>query len=309
MMSFDWNNLKIVLAASRAGSLARAAHLLDLDQSTTGRRLTSLEADIGTSLFARTKSGLVPTEIGKIVIERAEEVEVRMSNMADEIAVGDGTPVGLVRLISNPWILEELTRTALPELLKTNRHLDIRMIGLIPSTPISGDATLSLWFENLPRPSEFAVNLGEVHYGVYAPKDSDPAELEWVSFFDEDTPRTAPVRLWEKMRGARGRRPRLTSTNASGVLKAVEAGIGKAVLPICIAEQSDMVVPCGEKPFELIRILKLHAHPDTVQAHRTQVVMKTLRDKFAQTFSRPHGDKRFAPANQNNRTISSPKPS
>lgn len=295
MTSFDWNNLKIVLAASRAGSLARAAHLMDLDQSTTGRRLTSLEADIGTSLFARTKSGLVPTEVGKVVIERAEEVEVRMSHLVDEIAVGDGTPVGLVRLISNPWILEELTQTALPDLLKTNPHLDIRMIGFIPTTPISGEATLSLWFENPPRPSEFAVNLGEVHYGIYARKGIDPAELGWVSFFDEDTPRTAPVRLWEKIRGARGRRPRLTSTNASGVLRAVEEGIGKAVLPICIAEKSELIVPFGVKPFELVRTMKLHAHPDTVQAQRTQIVMKTLRDKFAQTFSRPLGDYRFTP--------------
>ncbi len=292
-MSFDWNNLKIVLAASRAGSLARAAHLLDLDQSTTGRRLTALEADIGTSLFARTKTGLVPTETGKLVIERAEEVELRMENMADEIAVGDGNVIGLVRLISSPWILEELASTTLPDLLKKNPRLDVRLLGLIHTMPLRGEATLSLWFENPPRASEFAVNLGEVHYGVYAPKGRDPAELEWVSFFDEDAPRTAPVRLWEKIRGERGHRPRLTSTDARGVMKAVEAGIGKAVLPICIAEKSDLIVPFGEKPFELTRMLKLHAHPDTVQANRTQAVMQALRDKFQTTFSRPEGDPRY----------------
>ncbi len=291
-MSFDWNNLKIVLAASRAGSLARAAHLLDLDQSTTGRRLTALEADIGTSLFARTKTGLVPTEIGKLIIERAEEVELRMQNLVDEIAVDDGSIVGLVRLISSPWILEELTRAALPDLLKRNPGLDIRLLGLIPASPIRGEVTLSLWFENQPRVSEFAVNLGEVHYGIYARKDCDPSELEWVSFFDEDAPRTAPVRLWEKIRGDRGHRPRLTSTDASGVMRAVEAGIGKAVLPICVAERSDLIVPFGDKPFELCRTLKLHAHPDTVQANRTQAVMEMLRDRFAETFSRPNGDLR-----------------
>ncbi|MEP3225821.1 MAG: LysR family transcriptional regulator [Parasphingorhabdus sp.] len=292
-MSFDWNNLKIVLAASRAGSLARAAHLLDLDQSTTGRRLTALEADIGTSLFARTKTGLLPTETGKLIIERAEEVELRMQNLEDEIADGDGSVTGLIRLISSPWILEELTRVALADLLRKNPRLDIRLLGLIPTTPIRGEATLSFWFENQPRASEFAVNLGEVHYGLYAKKGLDPTELEWVSFFDEDAPRTAPVRLWEKMRGERGHRPRLTSTDARGVMIAVEAGVGKGVLPICLAEKSDLIVPFGKRPFELARTLKLHAHPDTVQANRTQAVMETLREQFAATFSRPNGDSRF----------------
>ncbi len=295
-MSFDWNNLKIVLAASRAGSLARAADALNLDQSTMGRRLTSLEADIGTSLFARTKTGLVPTEAGKIVIERAEEVELRMAHMADEIALGDGTPVGLVRLISNAWILDELTINALPELLKANPRLDVRLIPQIPMTPISGEATISIWFERSARPSEFSVKLGEVHYAVYHHKDLDPEQLPLLSYFHEELPRTAPVRFWEKNRDRKARRPRLSSANAGGVMKAVEAGIGKALMPICIGEKSELLQPRNAKPFEMVSTMTMHVHPDTVQAQRTQAVMMAIRNSFADTFSRPHGDRRLQQA-------------
>jgi len=57
----NWDDLKILLAVARAGSLSRAAVQLGLGQSTVSRRLSGLEATLGTKLFKRSKTGLVLT--------------------------------------------------------------------------------------------------------------------------------------------------------------------------------------------------------------------------------------------------------
>ncbi len=55
----DWDNLRIVLAVFRHGSLAAAARVLRVDETTIGRRLKALETALGTRLFDRTAHGLV----------------------------------------------------------------------------------------------------------------------------------------------------------------------------------------------------------------------------------------------------------
>ena len=45
-----WENLKVLLAVDREGSLSAAAKFLGMDQSTASRKLTALEGDLGTIL-------------------------------------------------------------------------------------------------------------------------------------------------------------------------------------------------------------------------------------------------------------------
>ena len=53
----DWDDLRYVLAVSRAGSALGAARELRVNQSTVVRRLAQIEASVGTDLFDRKQSG------------------------------------------------------------------------------------------------------------------------------------------------------------------------------------------------------------------------------------------------------------
>ncbi|MEW9920808.1 LysR family transcriptional regulator [Marimonas sp. MJW-29] len=70
-----WDDLKILLAAARGGSLSRAAILLGMDQSTVSRRLSGLEASLDTVLFKRSKTGLEVTDACARLVPLAERVE------------------------------------------------------------------------------------------------------------------------------------------------------------------------------------------------------------------------------------------
>lgn len=283
-MALNWDDLRILLGVSRAGSLSGAAQALGIDQATASRRLAALEADLGAILFVRARTGLTPTTAGEAAIGRALEIEARTLRLHEEVASADQGATGLVRIIGNPWTLARLVEHGLPTLLQRHQGLDIRTIGsFLPRSIARGETAIALWFEIPPQDSAFAIKLGEVPYAIYAPAGTDPEGLGWVSFWDDDAPRRAPIRWIEKVR-----RPnealRVTATDSSVLLGAIRAGLGKGLLPMCLAEGDAKLARVNPGPPDLTRPLHLHAHPDTVQTARIQAVVAWLRECFEAVF-------------------------
>lgn len=279
----DWDNLKVALAVSRTGSLTQAAQLLGIDQSTAGRRLTALEADLGTTLFVRSKTGFSLTEAGEAAIAQAVEVERHVERLKDAVTPPQDGPAGVVRLLGNAWTLDRLARTVMAPFLAANPHLDLRIVTLTPRSPLRGEASLSLWFEAEPRQGEFATELGAVPYAVYRARKAPAEDPGWIAFLDEDATRLTITAAHKRLR--RDDEPlRVTATDAGIMLSAVRAGIGKALLPMCLAEEDAALVRVQPGPPELVRVLHLHAHPDTVSAQRVRATMHWLRENFARVF-------------------------
>lgn len=286
-MSANWDDLKVLLAISRAGTLTGGAAMLGIDQSTAGRRLAALEADLGAILFIRSKLGFTPTAAGQAAIGRALEMEARAIRLADEVAKADQGPSGVVRLIGNPWPLVRLVERALPDLLSRHPDIQLRTIaGAQPRSLARGEAALALWFEMQPNPTEFAVKLGDVPYAIYKPRGADAARLGWVSFWDDEAPRRAPIRWIEHNRPVE-EPMRLTATCSAVLRAAIRNGLGKGLLPMCLAEGDERLERVSPGPPELVRTLHLHAHPDTIQTARIQATMAWLRNNFALTFLPP----------------------
>lgn len=283
-MAFNWDDLKVVLAISRSGSLTGAAQDLGIDQSTAGRRVSAVEADLGAVLFTRSKTGFAPTTAGETVIARALEMENRAGLLVEDVTTVDQGPSGVLRIVGNPWTLVQLARIGLPPLLAEFPQLDIRTISGPSSRSLSrGEAAIALWFETPPRETEFAVKLGDVPYALYAPADADAEQLDWVSLWSDDMAKREPVRWVQRARKS-DERLRLTGTDSFLLQAAVRAGLGKGLLPMCIAEgHKDLVRVSSGKP-DLVRALHLHAHPDTVQTARVQAVIACLRNRFDQIF-------------------------
>lgn len=282
-MQANWDDLKVVLAVSRTGSLTLAAEALGVDQSTCSRRLSAIEAGLGTILFLRARTGLSITEAGETVVARAIEIERRMARMHEELSRGPDGPIGVVRVVGNPWTLERLAGPPAMRLLSAHPKLELRLIPYHPRASFRADPTMGLWFEQQPRDGEFAIKLGEVAYAFYAPRGGDAATLPWVSFADEDTPQLAHVRTLERVR-RKGERVRLGSGDNRVLMAAIAAGVGKGLLPMCLAAGHPGLARLDGGSPELIRSLHLHLHPDTVQTKRVQVATRWLRETFEETF-------------------------
>jgi DNA-binding transcriptional LysR family regulator len=66
--------LKTFLSAARHRNLTRAAEDIHLAQSSVSDQIQSLEAELGTALFVRSKQGLALTQAGEVLQRYAEEI-------------------------------------------------------------------------------------------------------------------------------------------------------------------------------------------------------------------------------------------
>ncbi|MEO1532958.1 MAG: LysR family transcriptional regulator [Pseudomonadota bacterium] len=276
LVSANWDDFRILLAVARAGSLTGAAGALGIDQSTVSRRLSAVEGSLGAIAFIRSKSGLHPTDLGEKLILHAAEMERRAEQLLEAAAAQDEEPVGEVRLQGDHWVLRQLLDGPLPAFLELYPKLSVRLVAAAKAGGARSPASVALWFEEPPAMEEFAIRLADVPYGVFVARTVDPGAAGWVSTIDELAPRRAPARFLE---GARqpGEALRVAATDPLLAVAAVRHGLGKAFLPVCLAERHRDLVQVDEDTPPLQRRLHLHAHPDTVQTLRVQAAIQWLR--------------------------------
>lgn len=278
-----WDNLRVLLAISRMGSLTAAAQTLGIDQSTASRKLSTLEGELGTILFVRSKAGFALTEAGEAAIKYAVEIEGNANSLIDEVSKAGQGAVGTVRLLGNAWTLERLCNFALPDFLKAHPRLDFRVITLSPRQRARGEASVSLWFEVEPRDGAFTIDLGKVPYAIYKARTAPHDQKSWVTFYDEDAARPKIMRAAHSIR--KSDEPiRMTATDAGVLVASVAGGIGKGLLPMCMAKDDTRLVRVNSGPPELYRNLKMHVHPDTFETRRLQTTINWLRDVFPTVF-------------------------
>ena len=93
-----WDDLRFVLAVCRGGSLSEAARSLKVDPSTVTRRLQALEEDMGVRLFDRLRHGVELTPTGELLLQAAEDMEVRALALERQVVGGEAEIGGTVRL-------------------------------------------------------------------------------------------------------------------------------------------------------------------------------------------------------------------
>src|SRR3954463_12353360 len=82
----DQSDLRFVLSLSRTGRMAAAARKLGVDHSTFSRRIALIESRLGVRLFERKAGVLTPTDPGRILVLRAESIELNLEAVTDKAA-------------------------------------------------------------------------------------------------------------------------------------------------------------------------------------------------------------------------------
>ncbi len=276
-MDYDWNNLRVILAISRGGSLTTAAEILNLDQTTAGRRLSALEDTLGVTLFRRAKSGFVPTEAGRAVIASAKSVESQLEGMAEKLVPDQTSNAGIVRILGNAWMLANLAEHALPALSAEHPDIEIRFASRLPPTPIYGEPTLALWFDAAPQSSDRSQAFARVPFAAYTHSSLSPERHDWVIFRDDKATGPSFARVVARQLGPKAR-IRMTGTDAAILAGAIKGGIGHGMLPTCVGDASDGLVRSDHLANPIERVLHLHTNPAFAGRARLQTVMNWLEN-------------------------------
>lgn len=131
MQNLRWDDLRVLLALHRRGSLHAAAHDLSVNVSTVGRRLDALEAAVGLHLFDRTPGGTQPTQAADELLPHAEAMERSALGIAHAVDGLEAEPEGLVRLAAPPGLAEQFLAGAIGELLARHPRLRVEILSSI----------------------------------------------------------------------------------------------------------------------------------------------------------------------------------
>lgn len=278
MPALNWNDLRVILALARGRSLANAARLIGVNETTVARRLALAEQRLGARLFERNIGVMHPTEAGAVAITGAERVELEVQAVEGDISGADRRAAGSVRLTSVPIVANRILVPALPRLLRRHPQLQIELIADPRDLSLTKrEADIAL---RLARPRKevraIARRIGRLTYAVYGPARRKPDSLPWISYVDDmaDLPQAG----WIAGTAGRDRTapPPILVNDAETLVQCVKAGIGKTLLPIAIGDREPGLVRQDDGPASLSRELWLMVHPDLRDVIRIRVVIDWL---------------------------------
>ncbi len=109
----DTSDITLIRTLAEEGSLTRAADTLHQSQPTLSRKLARLESKLNASLFHRSPTGLVPTEVSRYIIDAARPLDTALRKIERHVQQLTQLETGEVRLGVGPIIEQVL----LPEVL------------------------------------------------------------------------------------------------------------------------------------------------------------------------------------------------
>ena len=233
MQAMNWDDLRIILAVARAGTLAAAARRLAVDQTTVARRLAAAETDLGMRLFERVAGTLHPTEAGEAAIRRAATVEAQIQGLEAGITA-DTAPSGLVRLSAVPMLVDRLLIPALPAFVRDHPQIRLDLVAEPRNLDLRHhEADIAL---RLARPESggdvLARRIGRLDYAAYGLRGAGP--LPWVTY--GEGLRHLPQARWLAAAAERDGAAAVSVNDAEALIAALHAGLGRSLLPSRIAE-------------------------------------------------------------------------
>jgi DNA-binding transcriptional LysR family regulator len=126
-MALELQQLRQVLAIAEHGSFVRAAAALHISQPALSRSIQGLERRFGSELFLRSSGGVVPTDLGRLYIERARDL-LRLADELDREAVSHGAlRTGRVAVGGGPFPSEAVLGRAAARFVEQFPGISVRI--------------------------------------------------------------------------------------------------------------------------------------------------------------------------------------
>ena len=262
----DWDKLRVFQAAADAGSFTHAGETLGLSQSAISRQVGALEQDLGTPLFHRHARGLILTEQGELLLGTVQDVVLKLEAVRSRLIDSREKPHGELRVTTTLGLGANWLSPRLGEFLEL--YPEIRLQLLLTDDDLDlgmREADVALRLREPSQPDLIRRRLFTVHFHAYASVDYLKRHGQPRSIGDLDAHRllafgttTASHLLYDLNslltvgREARNpRTPHIAANNLGAITRAVEHGVGIAVLPdYCVAPDSGLVrlLPQADMP-------------------------------------------------------------
>lgn len=164
----DWDDLRVLLAVTRQGSLNAAARVLGLTQPTVSRRVAAIEERLGIQLFDRGTYGLVPTSVCAGLIDGLERMDDEAHGVLRKLAAaGDGLE-GALTVTSIDWLGAWYVAPLLARFGARHPDLTLRLVNDERNFNLAArEADLSVAFRRIEQENLVQRRLATVPYSLF----------------------------------------------------------------------------------------------------------------------------------------------
>jgi DNA-binding transcriptional LysR family regulator len=293
----DWDKLRIFHAVASAGSFTHAGQTLGLSQSAVSRQISALEEEISTPLFQRHARGLTLTDEGELLFTAVTDVLGRLAAAEEALKNVHDAPRGALKITASHGIGAYWLLPRLGDFLAQYPEVEVHLVMDDKELDLAQrEADLAIRMRAPVQADLIQRKLFTVHYHMYASKaylkdHAAPKTLEEIAdhaiivYGETAAPEIREINwLLETYKknskpGNLGRVIRIN--NMTGILQAVEAGLGIGLVPDYVAAQH----PALERVLPEVAPLGFDVHLVYADALRQSKRVAAFRD-FAVKSSR-----------------------
>lgn len=230
--SISWDDLRLFLDVARLGGLSAATATTGLSAATLGRRVTTLERQIGEPLFVRRQTGYALTKAGAELLHHAEEVEVAMVSVARWRDGNAGQRI--VRVSAGAWTSDFISRH-IEEIWQAEDGIRLELVTAYEKADIGRRAAdIGIRSERPTEPGLAGRRIGTVAHALYcAPRLVSGVK---AGMFVGVTGEAAQVASARWLMAHHGDRIAARGNSVHAVRELVAAGAGLSVFPCFVGD-------------------------------------------------------------------------
>lgn len=280
-MSLSQDQIKAFYEVSRQQSFTKAAEALGLTQSALSHRIRKLEESLETTLIVRNPAGIRLTETGTRLLEYCRlQGQIEEELLADLVGVSDKEIKGSLRLGGASTLLWSTVMPALNDFLSEHQNVQFEMIeaGLsaLPDLLQTGRVDIIVTCGKVDRMNFEGYHLGDEINTLIESKtklsrpnvylDHDPSDQTTINYLKTQGQTKAKIQ-------------RCFVGNLNGIIAAVDAGLGRAVMPRHLIKNQKNIRPLkGQK--EMITPVYLYVLKQPFYSKLHERVIEELKEKL-----------------------------
>ena len=287
LASLNWDDLKFFLEVARLRKASSAAKRLGVDYTTVSRRITALEASLGTLLFEKSRTnGFSLTAEGQRLLGYAESIESTL-HMACEQVTGSGLALsGHVRMGCTEGFGSFFITPVLSRFVEAYPAISIDILPLPHFISLSKrEADIVIALERPEHGPYVCCKLTDYRLQLYATAGylarhapiTDVSQLAghpFVSYVDDLAFSAELLYLSHLLPTANAR---LRSTSVVAQMIAARQGHGLAILPCFLACEAPELIPVLPEQVSVTRQFWMYCREDLRKLKRITLLWDYIR--------------------------------
>lgn len=281
----EWNDLSLILAICRAGSLSGAARSLGQTHSTVFRRLNAIEARTGVRFFERFRQGYEMTEAGRKAMAYGERVETEILALGREVLGQDERLTGRIRVTCPEAFAEEHAPGIVARFCRAHPGIGIDLAPGHGAVDLNRrEAEVAIRATRSPPEASYGRRICDFRFALYA-SPAYLAEAASRPFHQhrfcliEGTAGWLVPHVW-KSREAGEAQAVFQCRASRAVQNAAAEGLGPCFLPCYVGDADARLVRASATIAPLDMELWVLTHPDLRRTARVRAFMAHLYEEL-----------------------------